>query len=203
MSDIALSFGWHLHPMQVNDRAESDRIEHTIRHFAAADEQWERLPPHHASTPADIRNEIAANGWSLVGFSRYDPAQDRRINDPKWWRSPRREVVERAHEKGYCPRYTSLVERSGEFWMPGARWVSDPKGDGRLCSELDGYLVVVAPRQKQKRASMVTALRQPVLKGGRSGPTLGTLGDKFKAKLQALCQIREAESSQGAGVDHE
>jgi len=175
-------FGWIVSPMWLSSPGSSDAVEHTIRHFLNAQEEWERVEPRDALDPRGVRNQVPVE-WRLETFSSFSEPEGRRINAKEWWLSPRLPIVLKAHADGYYPRYANLVRMAGEFLAPGSAW-SKGKTPQRIRAEVDGC-VIAGDLRTSNRFQVISAYRSYILK--QTKPTsLGTLGDRLKARCQEL-----------------
>lgn len=177
----AFEHGRRVAPMRVGVPGSSDAVEHTVRHFLQVQEEWDRLEPQSALSPVAVREELPRE-WDPSAFSSWSEAQQRRVHDLKWWQPPRVEIVTRAHDLGYYPRYRELVRMAGAYLEPGSAW-SKGQTAKRIRADVGGC--IVAGDLHDDRFQVLTAYRSALIRN-RSNQTFGSLGDRLKARCQEL-----------------
>jgi hypothetical protein len=180
--ELAIHEGRRILAIRLGAPGSGDAVEHTIRHFLNPQEEWDRVEPRAALDPATVR-EAVDPAWKLDGFSTWSAAEQRRLNAPAWWKPPRIAVIERAHHAGYYPRYADLIRLAGRYLAPGSAW-SQGVSPERIRAEVDGCLLA-GNLLGTTSFQVVSAYRSVLIRATRAG-TLGTLGDRLKARCQDL-----------------
>lgn len=156
-------------PMYENAPGTLDLVYHTAKHFLDAEEarSWDRVPAG-SLTAKDARELATRDGLR--------PPQTGREVDARWWWPPWRALARDAHDRGYRPRYESLLRIAPD--PIGSRW--EPAARGRRVTEYLGFRLVVEPRGADWQ--VITAFFSPFFGGARDLPHLAPALRAFAAR---------------------
>lgn len=168
-------------PMVLGKPGSRDRVFHTLKHFFDSQEDWAAANGKSALSPLEALEALRAAGVGTGSIRE-------RLTDARWWEAPRLELLLRAHDEGYYPRYASLAQRAGPFGERSSKW--HHVGRGRLQAEV-GRFVLVGELHADRFAT-ISAYSSFVIRETRP-PGAGSF--PFAELLRGLQAAVEEESS--------